>query len=385
MVKVFMERKVWLLVLWGIQISQLGFSQGFEFTECESTFETQLDSSEYCIYNFNLDSVVNIPPYSFATRKSFRPNLIENWYQNKGTNGHSYIEHYARNRNTGRNLHYINNGKHTIIICPESNSLISVENKSGVINETRVKSSPFGLAVSEKRQEIYISGLFSRCIIVCNLNTLEVLDSIPVNGHSPRYMSIDHNSDHLYCGVRSSSSLIKVDLESRKLKSFVAVENIPGTVFQSDSALYLLQGQERILGKFNSKNLDHLESRKLNTLVKHLSVRQNLNSIALYGSSCIEINDSLANDLEFYEIHSLDSSGRYTWVINSYTNPKWALAQMHNFKQNGIECYLSNLTDGHYRLCAGLYQNQEVAVAHRSKYPELFDGAWLMTIHPHKF
>lgn len=380
-----MERKVWLLILLVTLISIRSFSQGFEFVACEQTLEIDTSSSQYCIYNFNSDSTLEIPPYSFVSRKVFRENLLDKWYINKRNNGHKYIEKHLKNKNTGRNIHFYNNGSYTVILCPESNSLISINNKSNSVSETTISGVPFGVAISEKRNEVYISGLFSRSILAFDINTLNIIDSIPVNGQSPRFISIDGKEDALFCGVRSSNSLVKINIESRKLVSFVGTENIPGPIFQSDSTVYLLQTQNNILGKFKKDNLEHLESRRLNDYPLKFSYNKAINSMTFYSSSCIKLKDTLANRVIDYKNLALDSTGRYTWVINSYTNPKWALVQMETFKEKGINCYLSNLTDGYFRLCAGLYQNQELAVTERAKYEELFDGSWLMTIHPHKF
>ncbi|MFY0674577.1 MAG: beta-propeller fold lactonase family protein [Bacteroidia bacterium] len=378
-----MERKIWLLTLFAIFNSLQVLSQGFEFIDCDSFSSSNNNSSEYCIYNFNPDSTLNIPPYTFAARKAYRESLIKRWYLNRSSNGHTYITHYAVNRNTGRNLHYVNNGAHTVIVCPESNSLICANNGTNNVISSTISSTPFGIAISEKRSEIYVSGLFSRSILVVDLNNLEILDSILVNGRSPRHLSLSQNEAHLYCGVRSSKSLVKIDLSSRKLEAFFTTENIPGPVFNCDSSVYMFQSENQILGKFNSKNLQHLESRTVNYSLR--GVAQKNSTFKIVGTTCFKIQDTLSSNINYYTTNALDSSGRYTWVINSYTNPKWALAQMQSFKQNGIKCYLSNLTDGYYRLCAGLYQNQEVAVAERAKHQELFDGSWLMTIHPHKF
>ena len=128
MVKIIMERKVWLLILLVTLISIRSFSQGFEFVACEQALEIDTSSSQYCIYNFNSDSTLEIPPYSFVSRKVFRENLLDKWYINKRNNGHKYIEKHLKNKNTGRNIHFYNNGSYTVILCPESNSLISINN-----------------------------------------------------------------------------------------------------------------------------------------------------------------------------------------------------------------------------------------------------------------
>ncbi|MGB0429473.1 MAG: YncE family protein [Bacteroidia bacterium] len=383
-----MERKIWLLsclcTLYSLQINSAK-AQGFVFDTCNYQFEEAFDSkdNEYFIYNLNTDSVLDIPPYSTVSRFKFIGQLHHNWYVNHNSGSYKHIAKIVKDLDVGRNVHFINNGESIVLCSPESNLLAvySIATKS-VITKT-VSGMPFGLTLNKSKNEIYMSALHSRCIQVYSINTLELIDSIAMNGVSGRFINLNQENS-LFVGVRSSKSISKVDLENLREISFQKTMNLPGPIFSKLNNLYYYQSNDLVLGKYDCQNLTLLESRKLTVNPARIKFIPTQNQFNIMAKRCVSINDTILLS-KYYALNSLDSSGRYTWIINSYTNPKWAMAAKSAFVKNGINCYISCLNDGHYRLCAGLYKNQEDAVIDKQRLPDLFNNAWLMTIHPHKF
>ena len=200
-------------------------------------------------------------------------------------------------------------------------------------------------------------------------------------------MALSTEEDKLYVAVHSAHSISKIDLDKRKLENFVKTGNITGPLkTDAFNNIYCLEMNKNVLSKFDAKTLRHYESTKLSFSPSEILFTANEHSIILFqDAKPIVFKDTLYKNAPYYFTSSLDSIGRYTWIINSYTNPKWALAKKIEFEKMGINSYISCQTDGYYRLCAGLYKNQEEAVSQKSDHINLFSGSWLLTIHPHKF
>ncbi len=380
-----MERKIWILILLVtfLNVSKVK-SQGFVIDSCKTEVASNsFISSQFNIYNFNTDSTVEIPPYAYCPKSSFLPNLLDEWYLVKSTY-HPNVERIIKNLPVGRNIHYIDKGNHIVFCCPETNLLGCYSKEDQKLISIKTNGYPFGLAINESLKEVYVSGFQNRAVYVFDIQDLILKDSIIVNGASLRFLAFHKENNQLYAGIRSSKSITKIDLKSHREVEFQKTNNIPGPIFSSANFVYYFQKSENVLAKFDCKNLQLLECRRFQSLPTTIKFNLKANSFILKQEDCFVLNDTIGK-ADYYYMNNLDSSGRYTWVINSYTNPKWALVAKKSFEAQNIKCYISSLNDGYYRLCAGLYPNQELAVQEHQKFPDLFNGAWLMTIHPHKF
>lgn len=388
MVKSTMERKIRILVILfaAALFHQSSAAQGFVISPCSIKNPSHLkalnqQSTDYNTYNLSSDSTINIPPYAYENYRTFLNNYGGQKLANSTNN--TEVINLFKNLCSGRNIHYLYTDNLLIGVCPEANIVALKNRKNGIVKWKQISGAPFGIAYSTQLSELYVSGFKSRSVLIFS-DALELKDSITLNGNSGRFMAV--NNDQLFGGVRSSLSITKLSLSKRKLLSFQKTNNRPGpiTTDNDGNVYYFQQGNKTVVSKFDQENLTLFESRQWSSSISTINFQDGQFQIG-NKVGCSILNDTLKENHDFYKMNSLDSSGRYTWIINSYTNPKWALATKTQFEENGIKCFLASMNDGYMRLCAGLYQDQEKAVEEKSRFTELFDGAWLMTIHPHKF
>ncbi|MBI1182688.1 hypothetical protein GC194_00345 [bacterium] len=395
-----MERKIQLLVItciWALIPFQLR-AQGFEiFTNAsEAPLQTAISGnkptagkpkSEYKLYNLQFDSLQYVPPYSYFSSNQLSRAIANQDYKNWPASSNPEVEALVKNTNCGPLVHYLYT-QHFLFIASVATGHIFIyhrENKS--ISYLKVDGMPFGLCFNPQKSELYYTGVYSRSVGIIQIETANLVDSIRLNGQSGRFLAIDENKQLLYAGVRSCRSLAKVSLQKKQLVDFVKTGNKPGPLWLDPyNNLYLIQEHKTVIAKFDATTMQLLESRQLNIWPQLIQYNPPMHQWLLKDSSnSVLAKDSLYRNHNFYQQTALDSSGRYTWIISSYTNPKWAWVKKKEFEMAGIKSYISSMHDGYYRLCAGLYPNQEVAVAEKLKFPALFEGAWLLTIHPHKF
>jgi len=392
-----MEGKVWILVaveliFTGLTCTRQAYGQGFTFSEpsTENNLPQQTQHQAYLTYNQSIDSQVTIPCYTYKGIQWFKNNAGQ---CNETPLYNHEVALLAANHGTGNFLHYIYSEEYLFVVNPSSGKLLVKHLESKASYSMLIDGLPFGLAYAKTRNQLYVSGLRRRSIVVIDIEHQAIQDSIEVNGASSRFLALSSDESFLFIGTRASRSIGKINLTKNKLISFSITGNQPGfMVCDSSDNLYVIQHNHNVISKFKTSDLTLLECQSLPVKpincvrVQSLSPPQILLTRSdRYDISQIQFEDSLPSQHPFYDAMALDSSGRYTWVIGSYKNPKWALIKMTELRDRGIQCYLSPMHDGYFRLCAGLFQNQFDSVVYRDKYPEAFKGSWLMTIHPHKF
>lgn len=340
-----------------------------------------------CGFSFGTEEGITLPLYMYLPA-----NKVIEQYKSPVCVPISSIEKERENTDAGDTLsgwvHYLAAPPWVWELSPGRGELAKMKESGEVAVRGKVGKWAFGICYNAVRNEVYVSYVDRPWIRVYEGEGLVLRDSLRLLGNSGRYMAVSGPGDRLYVGVRSCRAIVMFDLNKQRMTGFVRTGNLPGPMYWSENqVLYSLNDRYRVVSKFDANTLAHLESQRLDLdgpITSFVAGGQGLQISGIEGG--VRISDTLAKRADYYTETSLDSTGgAYTWIASSHTKPKWALARMKEFEKLGLSCSLGRTSDGYYRVCVGLYPNQEKAVEEKNAHADALMGAWLMSINPKKF